>query len=87
MFFHIFKVRPLTMRSKPDGSVRLIVDMSYPHYKFEEIVLGDGIVMSVNAGIVEELETEMTSIKGWTRELHWVGCQAECLKNDWNCAC
>ena len=42
--------------------------------------------MSVNASIIEELETEMTCIKGWTGVLRWVGCPAECLKNDWNCA-
>ena len=36
MPFQIFEVSPLTIRPKPDGSVRIIVDMSYPHYKFKK---------------------------------------------------
>ena len=31
MPFRIFNVSPITMIQKPDGSVRLIVDMSHPH--------------------------------------------------------
>ena len=49
-------------------------------------MLGDGVVMSVNSSISDELDTEMTSIKKWTVVLHWVGCPAGCLKNYWNSA-
>ena len=79
-----WKTSPLTMRPKPDGSARLIVDMSHPHE--EGVKIGDGKVMSVNAAINDELEVVMTSIKRWTGVLHWVGCPAEACKNDWNCA-
>ena len=79
------KVSPLTMRPKPDGSVRLIIDMSHPHNE-DKVKMGEGIPMSINAAITGDMEVEMTSIKRWTGVLHRAGCPAEALKNDWNSA-
>ena len=47
--FSDYTVSPLTTRVKPNGRVRLILDLSYPHNK--DVKLGMGIPCSVNKGI------------------------------------
>ena len=44
-----FTVSPLTTRVKPNGRIRIILDLSYPHNK--DVELGMGIPSSVNKGI------------------------------------
>ena len=46
--FTDYTVSPLTTRTKPNGRVRLILDLSYPHTKGLE--LGMGFPLSVNTG-------------------------------------
>ena len=52
------KIAPMDVRPKPNGGVRIIIDMSFPRYKtWEEdgkwrtVQLGDGKVLSPNAGM------------------------------------
>ena len=53
-------VSPLTTRVKPNGRVRLILDLSYPHAK--EVELGMDIPCSVNKGMqTDRFKTEMLS--------------------------
>ena len=61
------------MRPKPDGSVRLNVDMSYPHDE-ERVCLGQGILTSVS------MQDKMTSLSEWTGVLQRVGCSADSMK-------
>ena len=63
---------PLTTRMKPNGRVRLILDLSYPHTR--GIKLGMGIPMSVNSGINTDLyKTEMSSTTLWLNSLRCGG--------------
>ena len=65
--------------------MRLIIDISYPHNE-DRLKLGDGLTMSGNATIEDDMVVEMTSIKRWTGVLQRAGCRAEYLKKDWNSA-
>ena len=63
---------PLTTRMKPNGRVRLILDLSYPHTR--GIKLGMGIPMSVNSGINTDLyKTEMSSTTLWLTSMRCGG--------------
>ena len=55
-----YTISPMTTRPKPNGSLRITLDLSFPHLDGYE--LGDGVPLSVNAGIKkEEYVTAMTS--------------------------
>ena len=70
--FEDFSVSPLTTRMKPNGRVRLILDLTYPHTG--GIKLGMGIPMSVNSGIATDLfKTEMSSTTLWLNSLRCGG--------------
>ena len=60
------KTSPLKIRVKPDGSVRLLIARRK---------LGDGMKMSLNATIGDDLVVDMTSITKQTEVLQ----RAECL--------
>ena len=80
-----FKVSPLTVRLKPNGAARIIMNLSWPH----EGKLGDGKPISVNAGMAEWEcfeETKMTSDYRWRECLYRAGCPCSMVKSDWNCA-
>ena len=47
--FSNYTISPLTTRFKPNGSLRIILDVSYPH--LNDLKIQDGIPLSVNAGI------------------------------------
>ena len=59
-----YKVSPMTVRFRPNGAARIIMNLSWPH----EGKLGDGKTISVNAGMSdwESFEdTKMTSDSQW----------------------
>ena len=83
--FEDFSVSPLTTRMKPNGRVRLILDLTYPHTR--GIKLGMGIPMSVNSGIDTDLfKTEMSSTTLWLNSLRCGGVGALLSKMDWESA-
>ena len=55
-----FKVSPMTVRLKPNGAARIIMDLSWPH----ERALGDGKAISVNAGMSDWESFEDTKMTG-----------------------
>ena len=70
---------------KPNGRVRLILDLTYPHTR--GIKLGMGIPMSVNSGIDTDLfKTEMSSTTLWLNSLRCGGVGALLSKMDWESA-
>ena len=83
--FEDFSVSPLSTRMKPNGRVRLILDLTYPHTR--GIKLGMGIPMSVNSGIDTDLfKTEMSSTTLWLNSLRCGGVCALLSKMDWESA-
>ena len=83
--FEDFSVSPLTTRLKPNGRVRLILDLSYPHTR--GIELGMCIPLSINKGINTELfKTEMTSTPLWLKSMRCGGVGALLSKMDWESA-
>ena len=83
--FSDFSVSPLTTRVKPNGRIRLILDLSYPHTSGRE--LGMGIPMSVNKGIDKErFKIEMTSTHLWLQSMRCGGVGALLSKMDWESA-
>ena len=80
-----FKVSPMTIRLKPNGAARIIMDLSWPH----DGELGEGKAISVNAGMSEWEsfeDTRMTSDTKWRECLYRAGCPASMCKSDWNSA-
>ena len=74
-----FTVSPLTVRLKPNGSARLIVNMSAPHNES-----GPG---SVNSGIDgSQFEAKMSSTTKFVKALSKVGVGALICKSDWSSA-
>ena len=85
MPWEAFKVSPMTVRLKPNGAARIIVNLSWPH----EGRLGDGRPISVNEGMAEWEafeDTKMTSDYRWRECLYRAGCPCSMVKNDWNAA-
>ena len=87
------KVAPMDVRPKPNGGVRIIIDMSYPRYrKWEEggvwrkVRIGDGKVLSPNAGMEMWRELErctMSTGRDFRTALYICGKKAKMAKNDW----
>ena len=80
-----YKVSPMTVRLKPNGAARIIMNLSWPH----DGKLGDGRPISVNKGMAEweEFEeTKMTSDYKWRECLYRAGCPCSMVKSDWNAA-
>ena len=87
------KIAPLDVRPKPNGGVRIIIDMSFPRYKtWEEggkwrtVQLGDGKVLSPNAGMEMWKEVEectMSTDRDFRQALYYCGRNARMSKNDW----
>ena len=85
MPWEAFKVSPMTVRLKPNGAARIIMNLSWPH----EGKLGDGIPISVNEGMADWVsfeETRMTSDYKWRECLYRAGCPCAIVKSDWNSA-
>ena len=85
------KIAPMDVRPKPNGGVRIIIDMSFPRYKtWEEggkwrtVQLGDGKVLSPNAGMVMWKEIEectMITDRDFRQALYYCGRNARMSKN------
>ena len=83
--FDNYTISPLTTRPKPNGSLRIILDLSSPH--LDDYKLGDGVPLSVNAGIKkEEYVTTMTSTTLWLQALMNAGVGCVMSKCDWTMA-
>ena len=83
MPFGEYTVSPLTTRQKPNGSQRIIFDLSSPH--LDDAKLGYGVPLSINAGISkEEFETTMMSTKLWIQALMRGGVGYLMSKMDWS---
>ena len=79
------KVSPMMVRLKPNGSARIIMDMSWPR----KIYLGEGKACSPNEGMknYKEFEAvEMTSDAHFRRAMYWSGWPVEVAKTDWSVA-
>ena len=79
------KVSPIQVRLKPNGSARIIMDLSYPH----KHKLGDGEPCSVNEGLknfVEFESVEMTTDARLRRAMYWAGFPFVMAKTDWSVA-
>ena len=83
--FTDYTISPLTTLPKPNGSLCIILDLSYPH--LDNLGLGDGIPLCVNAGIKkEEFVTTMTSTTLWLQALMNAGVGCVMSKCDWSMA-
>ena len=75
-----FTVSPITVRLKPDGKARVILDLSAPH---NDVELGQGLPVSVNKGICKsDYKTVMTSTREWINCLQWAGSGCMMSKSD-----
>ena len=80
MPFDEFKVSPMSVRPKPGGKIRIIVDLSSPH----RVPADSDLPNSVNMGIdPAKLRTNMTSITKVCEKIWWIGYPAEFVKIDW----
>ena len=87
------KVAPIDVRPKPNGGVRIIIDLSFPRYntwkedgKWRTVQVGDGKVLSPNAGMElwkEIEECSMSTDKDFRQALYICGRNAKMSKNDW----
>ena len=81
MPFEEFKVSPMSVRPKPGGKIRLIMDLSAPH----GVELGSPEPNSVNKCIdKKKLRTKMSSIKEVCEKIFQFGYPLEMCKADWN---
>ena len=80
----------MTVRLKPNGSAKIIMDMSWPHHPPEEnFCLGSGKLLSPNQGMRDWLEFETCTVtihKAWTLALYRNGQRALMCKSDWDFA-
>ena len=83
--FDQIKVIPVQVRPKPNGKLRIILDLSWPHLKKEE--MKKGVPISVNAGIrKEKFPARMAGTKDILRRLAQCGREVEFCKLDWKSA-
>ena len=80
-----YKVSPMTVRLKPNGAARIIMNLSFPH----DPILGSGEACSPNEGMrcFQEFEpVSMGSDGKWRRMMHLAGRPCEMIKADWDMA-
>ena len=78
-------VSPMSVRLKPNGKARIIVDMSHPHSDPKD---SPDSPASVNSGInKDEFPATMADTRDVLALLHWEGSGAVFCKADWNQAC
>ena len=81
----IVTVNPMSVRLKPNGKARIIVDMSAPHIRDKEAKADTP--NSVNSGIdKKEFPAFMAGTKDVLHLIYKVGREAEFCKADWNSA-
>ena len=79
------KVSPMTVRLKPNGSARIIMDLSAPHGP----TLGEGEACSPNMGMENYEEFEEVVMAGerkWRKCMHQAGRPCSMFKADWDMA-
>ena len=79
------KVSPMTVRLKPNGNARIIMDLSAPHGPR----LGDGEACSPNIGMGEYEEFEPVTMAGdvaWRKCMYMAGRPCGFCKADWDMA-
>ena len=84
------KVAPIDVRPKPNGGVRIIIDLSFPRYntwkedgKWRTVQVGDCKVLSPNAGMElwkEIEECSMSTDKDFRQALYICGRNAKMSK-------
>ena len=80
------KVIPLSARLKPNNTVRLILDGSYPHYRKDKMP-PKGTPISMNAGInKKDWPSKMSTFRDVNEVLWSIGYGAEFAKVDWSSA-
>ena len=80
-----FTVSPLATCVKPNGRIRLILDLFYSHTKSVE--LGMGIPCSVNKGFqTDRFKTKMSSTPLWLQSMRHRGIGTLLSKLDWESA-
>ncbi len=75
----------MMVRLKPNGSARIIMDMSWP----KKVKLGTGKACSPDEGMknFEEFEeVQMTTDAKLRRAMYWSGWPVEVMKTDWSIA-
>ena len=76
------KINPMQVRVKPNGKLRIILDLSAPHLQEWEEKLG--LPNSVNSGInKEDFRCPMADTKRVLETLHRIGKDAQFTKVDW----
>ena len=76
------KVIPVQVRPKPNGKLRIILDLSWPHLKEDE--MKPGVPISVNAGInKKKFPARMAGTKDILKRLTHTGRDVEFTKIDW----
>ena len=80
-----FKVIPVQVRPKPNGKLRIILDLSWPHLKKKE--MKPGVPLSVNSGIMKsKFPARMAGTKDILKRLAECGRKVEFAKIDWKSA-
>ena len=80
-----FSVSQLKVKIKPNGKAGLILDLSALHQ--DEVELGQGVPLSVNAGIDKKQYTmKMSSTSQWVKSMAEAGVGARMTKADLNSA-
>ena len=80
-----FKVSPIMVRLKPNGSARIIMDLSHPR----DVQLHTEEACSPNTGMKNFTPFEpltMTSDKEFREAMIWAGWPADVMKTDWSIA-
>ena len=80
-----FKVSPIMVRLKPNGSARIIMDLSHPR----DVKLHASEACSPNTGMQNFVPFEpvkMTSDMEFREALFWAGWPADVMKTDWSIA-
>lgn len=79
------KIIPVQVVPKPNGKLRIILDLSSPHLKKNQ--MKPGVACSVNAGIVkEDYPATMATTRTVLRRLYEVGSGVHFSKIDWKAA-
>ena len=83
--FKKLKIIPVQVVPKPNGKLRIILDLSSPHLKKNQ--MKPGVACSVNAGIVkEDYPATMATTRTVLRRLYEVGSGVHFSKIDWKAA-
>ena len=81
MPFEEFKVSPMSVRPKPGGKIRLIIDLSAPHGVDSDSREANSVNKCINKS---KLVTPMSSISEVCERIFHVGYPGEFAKADWN---